>query len=92
MKKIVVFALISMFLFSFVSMAANPFKLDKLEPGLDNILYGSIETPDNINETNSKGTPAFSDCTDKTKDDVGRAIVRVVGGLYKLATFWYPED
>ena len=92
MRKVVVFAFIGIFLFSFVSMAANPFKLDKLEPGLDDVVYGSIETPDNINETNSKGTPAFADCTDKTKDGVGRAIVKVVGGLYKIATFWYPQD
>jgi hypothetical protein len=66
--------------------------LTNLGTGLDNVTYGSVEVPDNISETKSKGTKAFSDCTDATKDDVGRGIVRVVGGLWKIATFWYPTD
>ena len=66
--------------------------LKKLSAGLDNMAYGTIECPDNVNETNSKGQKAFATCTDATKDDVGRAIARVVGGIWQVATFWYPES
>jgi len=66
--------------------------LKKLGKGLDNIAYGSIEVPDSIDETNTKGTKAFSKTTEDTKDDVGRGIARVVGGLWEIATFWYPTD
>jgi len=92
MKKILLLALICMFIFS-LAVKAAPFKLDNVGKGLNNVAYGGIETPDSVNKTNSKGTPAFEDCTDKTKDDVGRGIARVVGGLFQIATFWYtPED
>ena len=92
MKKIISLVLISLFLLSYTGIASENKPLEKIGKGLDEVVYGSVETPDNINATNSKGTKAFSDCTDKTKDGVGRAIVRVVGGVFKLATFWYPED
>ncbi|MFH1594556.1 MAG: hypothetical protein ABID09_07675 [Candidatus Omnitrophota bacterium] len=93
MKKIVALLVV----LSFVS-TCGAFAISKNEPfkraasGLDNIVYGNLETPDNINKTNSKGKKAFDDCTDTTKDDVGRGIARVVGGLWQLATFWYPTD
>lgn len=76
----------------------NAFAISKNEPlknlsrGLDNIVYGIIEIPDNINDTNSKGQKAFPECTDATKDDLGRGIARVVGGVWELLTFWYPKD
>ena len=66
--------------------------LKKLSKGLDEITYGSIEVPDNVDETNTKGSKAYSKTTDATKDDVGRGIARVVGGLWEIATFWYPTD
>ena len=66
--------------------------LENLGEGLDNVFYGDLEVPDNMNETNSKGTPAFEDCTAKTNDDVGRGIARFVGGIWQIATFWYPEE
>ena len=66
--------------------------LKNISRGLDNIVYGDMEIPDNINETNSKGTKAFEKCTDSTKDDVGRGIARIVGGIWQLATFWYPTE
>lgn len=91
MIKVVALMLVGMYLLAPIAMA-DPFKLNKLQTGVNNVVYGSIETPDNINATNSKGTKAFSDCTDKTKDDVGRTIVRVVGGAYQMLTFWYPKD
>lgn len=91
MKKILVFVLISMFIFAYAGVA-DPFRLNKLNEGLNNVVYGAVETPDNINKTNSKGAKAFPECTDKTKDDVGRAIVRIVGGAFQIATFWYPKE
>ena len=93
MKKFIAILLVLAFI-----PTLNGFAISKNEPlkkiakGLDNIAYGTIEVPDNISETNSKGTKAFSDCTDTTKDGVGRGIARVVGGIWEIATFWYPED
>ena len=68
----------------------EPFK--QLASGLNDVVYGEMEIPDNINETNTKGRKAYDSCTDATKDDVGRGIVKVVGGIWKIATFWYPTD
>jgi hypothetical protein len=93
MKKIIAIVLILSFITTFSAFAISknePFK--KLSRGLDNIVYGGVEVPDNINETGTKGQKAFKDCTDDTNDDVGRGIVRLVGGLLELATFWYPTE
>ena len=93
MKKFIVCLLIVAFV-----PVTGAYAISKNEPlknisrGLDNIVYGDIEIPDNINETNSKGTVAFKKCTDSTKDDVGRGIARIVGGIWELATFWYPTE
>ena len=96
MKKIVALVvisafIISAFIFSNVSMASQNKPLERLGKGLDNIVYGHVEVPDNINQTNSKGK-AIDSCTAKTKDDVGRGIARVVKGIFEIATFWYPQD
>jgi len=91
MKKILCFVLICMYIISLSSFASVNEPLKKLGKGLNNVVYGSVELPDNINATKSKGTKAFNDCTDKTKGDVGRSIARVVGGLFQIAMFWYPE-
>ena len=93
MKKVIAVVLILTFVSSLSAFAVSKNEpLKKLSVGLDNVVYGSIEVPDNINETNSKGKKAFSDCTDTTKDGVGRGIARVVGGLWQMATCWYPVD
>ena len=93
MKKIIALFLILTFTSGLSAFAASKNEpLKNLSTGLDNIAYGTVEIPDNINETNSKGQKAFPKCTDTTKDDVGRGIVRVVGGLWEIATFWYPSD
>ncbi len=93
MIKVMSIAIISFFILSAVCMAAdNPFHLDKLEEGLDNVVYGTIETPDNIDETNTKGKPAFKDCTAKTNSGLGRAVAKIVGGAWQIATFWYPKE
>ncbi|KJJ84051.1 hypothetical protein OMAG_002050 [Candidatus Omnitrophus magneticus] len=54
--------------------------------------YGHIEVSKSCNETETKGTPAYSSCTEKTKDGMGRGISKFFGGLWRVATFWYPED
>ncbi|MFH1878410.1 MAG: hypothetical protein ABH883_06360 [Candidatus Omnitrophota bacterium] len=91
MKKI--FAVLVIFALSFnVSAFASTNKpLQNLGAGLNEVAYGEIEVSDSINETNTKGTPAYSKCTAKTNDDVGRGIARFVGGVWRIATFWYPE-
>ncbi len=90
MKKILALLIICTFIFTYSSFASENTPLKNIGNGLNNIVYGSVETPDNVNQTNSKGTN-FTNCTDKTKDGVGRTIVRVVGGLWQVLTFWYPS-
>lgn len=95
MKRILGLITILVFMSSSLVLAAeakDPLQLEKTQPGLKNILCGIVETPDNIDATKSKGTPAFPDCTDKTKSGFGRMLVRVVGGAFQVATFWYPKD
>jgi len=93
MRRIISLMVICTFLFSFTTFATEVNKpLQNIGKGLDSVVYGTVETPDNINETNSKGTKAYDSTTDKTKDGVGRAIVKVVAGAFRLATFWYPES
>ena len=93
MRKVIAIAIIVTLVSSLSVFAISKNEpLKKLSIGLDNIAYGGIEVPDNINETHTKGEKAFEDCTDDTKDGVGRGIVKIVGGLWQLATFWYPTD
>ena len=74
------------------SFASENAPLKNLSKGLDDVFYGDLEIPDNMNETGSKGSPAYSSCTEATNDDVGRGIVRIVGGAWRILTFWYPES
>ena len=93
MKKIIAVLLIVTFIPTFSALAISknePFK--KISIGLKNVTYGTIEVPDNINQTGSKGEKSFPECTDDTKDDIGRGITRIIGGLWEIATFWYPTD
>ena len=92
MKKILSILVILLLLLSVNSFASTNKPLENLSDGLDDMFYGGVEVPDCIDETHTKGTPAYPDCTGDTKDDVGRGIARVVGGLWKVATFWYPEE
>ncbi|MGB2631094.1 MAG: hypothetical protein WBD24_02230 [Candidatus Omnitrophota bacterium] len=95
MKRHLTFLVIVAFIFCSISIgafASTNKPLKNLGQGLDDILYGQLEVPDNANETGTKGSPAYADCTDKTNDDVGRGIARFVGGLWRIATFWYPEE
>ena len=63
---------------------------DRASRAMNNMLYGPTEMPDNITETNTKGTPVTR-CEDKTKSGVERGIARIVGGAWQLATFWYSD-
>ncbi len=92
MKKFFALLVIFALLFNVSAFASTNKPLQNIASGLDDIVYGDLEVPDSIDETNTKGSPAYPDCTAKTNDDVGRGIARFVGGVWKLATFWYPED
>ena len=74
------------------SFASENAPLKNLSKGLDDVFYGDVEIPDNMNETGTKATPAYPQCTDRTKDGVGRGIAKVVGGALRILTFWYPES
>ena len=96
MRIFVSIAIIVAFIVAFMpvrSFAASDNKpVPKIESGLDDLLTGPVETPDSIDESKTKGTPAYPSCTAETSSGVGRAVVKVVGGAWKLLTFWYPED
>ncbi len=63
---------------------------DRASRAMNNILYGPVEVPKNLDETKTKGT-AIDRCTTKTKTGVERGIARIVGGVWQLATFWYSD-
>ena len=90
-KKIVIAAILGLFIASTVNCFALDTPKDKASSGMNDIVYGQVEVPDNINATNSKGAKAYESCTDKTKTGVERGIARFVGGLWKVATFWYAD-
>ena len=92
MKKFLILLVIFAMVLSVNAFASTNKPLKNIGDGLNDIAYGEIEVPDSIDETHTKGTPAYPDCTSKTNDDVGRGIARFVGGVWKLATFWYPES
>ena len=93
MRKTISLVVLIMFIAGLNAFAVSKNEpLKKLSIGLDNVAYGGIEIPDSINETSSKGAKAFDKCTDSTKDGVGRGIARIVGGLWQMATCWYPVD
>ena len=90
-RRMVIFAFLGIFILSATSVFALDKTKDRLKKGMDNIFIGQIECPDNINESKTKGTNV-TDCTNKTRTGVERAIARFVGGLWQLGTFWYSED
>lgn len=92
MKKLLTLLVVFAIIFNVSAFASTNKPLKNLGGGLDDMAYGDLEIPDNANETQTKGTPAYPDCTTKTNDGTGRGIARFVGGLWKVATFWYPES
>lgn len=103
MKKIVSLLTVMLFLLSTIAaFAAEPKYLDqptvkqpektkdRLSRGMNNLLYGTVESADNINQTNTKGTQ-LEKCNKKTRSGVERGIARVFTGVWQLATFWYSD-
>lgn len=100
-KKIIAIAIVSIFIFSAIGSyaatdtaqpTAQPMEKtkDRLSRGMNNLLYGPTEVPQNIDETKTKGTK-IDRCTEHTKSGVERGIARIVGGVWQLATFWYSD-
>ena len=91
MKRVAAFLILGIFIFLTVGAFAET-PGDRIASGLNNIVYGQVEVPKNLNETNTKGTKAFDSCTDKTRDGVERGIARTVGGIWKILTFWNTDS
>lgn len=91
-KRVGIMVLLALFILLTTVTFAQDKPINKLSEAIDNIFYGAVECPDNLNETGSKGVKAFDDCTEKTKSGVERSIARVVGGIWQALTFWYPES
>jgi hypothetical protein len=99
-KKIIFLAIVSIFIFSTVGIYAADLTQpttkttestkDRASRAMNNILCGTVEAPDNIDQTKTKGTQVDR-CAPRTKSGLERGIVRVVGGLWQLATFWYSD-
>ena len=90
MKRIVTFLVIGIFILSAASVLAETPR-GRLTSGLKDLLCGPVEMPDNINQSNSKGTNVSPAFTNKTKTGVERGIARVFSGVWKVATFWYAD-
>ncbi|MBN1526229.1 MAG: hypothetical protein JW919_01410 [Candidatus Omnitrophica bacterium] len=100
MKKLFLLAIVSLFILSSIGAYAadtsqptvppTDTTKDRASRAMNNIFYGPAETPDNMAETNTKGTQ-MDRCTAKTKTGVERGIARLVGGIWQLATFWYSD-
>ena len=68
-KKVIVLAIVSIFIFPAIGVyaakeetsqgTAQPMEKtkDRLNDGMNNLLYGPVEVPDNLNETKTKKTP-----------------------------------
>jgi putative exosortase-associated protein (TIGR04073 family) len=63
---------------------------DRLNRGVNNIFYGPVEVPNNLNQTQTKGAQ-MDRCSAKTRTGVERGIARVVTGVWQIATFWYSD-
>ena len=63
---------------------------DRASRGMNNLLYGPVEIPANIDQSKTKGAGVDS-CIPKTRSGVERGIARVTGGIWQLATFWYSD-
>lgn len=101
-KKIMSLVIVSLFIFSSIGAYAANSSLDQptVQPtektkdrasrAMNNLLYGPLEVPKNIDQTSTKGTP-MDKCNKKTRSGVERGIARVVTGVWQLATFWYSD-
>jgi len=102
LKKLFILSIVSLFILSTVGayaetalnqpIAKPPIEKtkDRASRAMNNIFYGPVEVPKNLDETKTKGVPVDR-CTQKTRTGVERGIARVVGGIWQLATFWYSD-
>ena len=104
LRKIITLAIVSIFILSTIgayaaestSSSSSPTvppmekTKDRLNRGMNNLLYGPTEVPKNLDETKTKGT-AIDRCSGKTRTGVERGIARFVAGVWQLATFWYSD-
>ena len=79
MRKITIFFAVIVALSSVSAFASTNRPLERLGSGLDEML-------------GEKAEPAAGSSAAVTKEDVGKGVARFVGGLWKVATFWYPES
>lgn len=100
-KNVLILAIVSIFIFSCVGVyaenaaskpTAQPMEKtkDRLDRGMHNLLCGSVEVPENMNQSQSKGT-TMDRCSQKTRTGVERGIARLFSGVWQLATFWYSD-
>jgi hypothetical protein len=102
LKKLAASAIVAIFILSIAGICsagseidqptAQPMEKtkDRLSRGMNNIFYGQIEVPKNIDETKTKGTKVER-CSEKTRSGVERGIARTIAGLWQVATFWYSD-
>lgn len=60
--------------------------------GLKEMACAGSNSPACANVADSKEVVSCNDRSSRTSDEVGKGIARFVGGLLRVATFWYPED
>jgi hypothetical protein len=100
-KKIGLMAIVSIFILSAVGAYADQATLkptvppvektkDRASRAMNNLLCGPVEMPDNIGESQTKGTE-ITKCSKKTRTGVERGIARMFAGVWQLATFWYSD-
>jgi hypothetical protein len=64
---------------------------DRARRVMDSLLPGPPEMPF-IAGTPDPKTTEDAGCVCKKKNDFEKAIVSVVGGVWQVATFWYPDS
>lgn len=99
-KKIILLAIVSVFIFSTIGVYASDLNQPTIQPmektkdrasrAMNNIFYGPVEMPANIDQTKTKGT-SVAKCQPRTKSGFERGIARVFTGVWQLATFWYSD-
>ncbi len=90
MKRMAALFIVGIFILSAASVLAETPK-ERASSGMNDLLYGPVETPQNINETKSKGAAVSPTFTDGTKTGVDRGLARIGSGIWKIATFWYAD-
>lgn len=100
-KKVSTLAIVTLFLFSALSCYAGQSEMQpngmpcentksKISRGVNNLFYGPAEIPENMNQSNTKGT-AVEKCNQKTRTGVERGLARIGTGIWQLATFWNSD-